>query len=97
MAVEYLGTGNDDGVNLGRSTTDKIGFYGLATPIVRPSGAAQAAITDSSGGTASSATGVAAITGTYNQAVIANAVATLAAQTNAIRLALVNLGLIAGA
>ena len=35
MAVEYLGTGNDDGVNLGRSTTDKIGFYGLATPIVR--------------------------------------------------------------
>ena len=37
MAVEYLGTGNDDGVNLGRSSTDKIGFYGLATPIVRPS------------------------------------------------------------
>ena len=35
MAVEYVGTGNDDGVNLGRSTTDKIGFYGLATPIVR--------------------------------------------------------------
>lgn len=37
MAVEYLGTGNDDGVLLGRSTTDKIGFYGLATPIVQPS------------------------------------------------------------
>ena len=37
MAVEYLGTGNDDGVLLGRSSTDKIGFYGLATPIVRPS------------------------------------------------------------
>jgi hypothetical protein len=37
MAVEYLGTGNDDGVNLGRSTTDKVGFYGLATPIVQPS------------------------------------------------------------
>lgn len=36
MAVEYLGTGNDDGVNLGRSSTDKIGFYGLTTPIVRP-------------------------------------------------------------
>jgi hypothetical protein len=35
MAVEYLGSGNDDGVNLGRSTTDKVGFYGLATPIVR--------------------------------------------------------------
>lgn len=37
MAVEYLGSGNDDGVNFGRSTTDKIGFYGLATPIVQPS------------------------------------------------------------
>lgn len=36
MAVQYLGTGNDDGVNFGRST-DKIGFYGLATPIVKPS------------------------------------------------------------
>lgn len=36
MAVEYLGTGNDDGVNLGRSATSKIGFYGLATPIEQP-------------------------------------------------------------
>jgi len=36
MAVEYLGTGNDDGVNFGRASTDKIGFYGLTTPIVRP-------------------------------------------------------------
>ena len=37
MAVEYLGTGNDDGVVLGRSSTDKIGFFGLAAPIARPS------------------------------------------------------------
>ena len=35
MAVEYVGTGNDDGVVFGRSG-DKIGFYGLATPIVKP-------------------------------------------------------------
>lgn len=35
MAVEYVGTGNDDGVLLGRSSTDKIGFYGLTTPIAR--------------------------------------------------------------
>jgi hypothetical protein len=28
--------GNDDGTLLGRSTTSKIGFYGLATPIVQP-------------------------------------------------------------
>ena len=37
MAVEYLGSGNDDGVILGRSATDKIGFYGIATPIAKPS------------------------------------------------------------
>lgn len=35
MAVEYLGNGNDDGTNFGRSA-DKIGFYGLTTPIVKP-------------------------------------------------------------
>jgi hypothetical protein len=34
MAVEYVGTGNDDGVNVGRSSTDKVGFYGT-TPVVR--------------------------------------------------------------
>jgi hypothetical protein len=34
MAVTYVGLGNDDGTNFGRSG-DKIGFYGLATPIVK--------------------------------------------------------------
>lgn len=34
MAVDYVGTGNDDGENFGRSG-GKIGFYGLTTPIVR--------------------------------------------------------------
>lgn len=37
MANEYLGTGNDDGVVLGRSSSHKVGFYGLATPIAQPS------------------------------------------------------------
>lgn len=36
MSVNYVGTGNDDGVDFGHSTTSKIGFYGLATPIVQP-------------------------------------------------------------
>lgn len=36
MSVNYVGTGNDDGVDFGQSTTAKIGFYGLATPIVQP-------------------------------------------------------------
>lgn len=34
MAVEYLGTGNDDGTVMGRSATDKIGFYN-ATPLAQ--------------------------------------------------------------
>jgi hypothetical protein len=37
MAVQQLSNGNDDGAVLGQSSSDKLGFYGLATPIVRPS------------------------------------------------------------
>lgn len=37
MAVKQLSDRRSDGVNLGYSTTDKIGFYGLTTPIVQPS------------------------------------------------------------
>lgn len=96
MAVDYLGAGNDDGTVFGRSTSSLIAFY-AATPIARPSGAAQAAITDASGGAAAATNGVLTLTGTYNSAIIANAIATLAAQSNAIRNALVSLGLIAGA
>ena len=36
MAVEYLDKGNDDGTVLGQSASSKLGFYGLATPIVQP-------------------------------------------------------------
>ena len=34
--VDYVDHGNDDGANFGRSD-GKIGFYGLAAPIVKPS------------------------------------------------------------
>lgn len=37
MAVEYVGTSGPDGTVFGQSSTEKIGFYGLATPIVQPS------------------------------------------------------------
>ena len=37
MAAESVGSGSPDGTLLGQATTDKIGFYGLATPIVQPS------------------------------------------------------------
>ncbi len=37
MAVRDLGDGRPDGTRLGQSATEKIGFFGLTTPIVRPS------------------------------------------------------------
>lgn len=84
-----------DGYSVGQSATDKIAFYG-STPVVQPSAAAQATVWDLSGGSAAPTTGIAALTGTYNSAIIADAIATLAAQGNAIRNALATLGLIAG-
>lgn len=95
MTIEYVGRDKDNGAVIGQ-TGGKVGFYG-ATPVVQPSAAAQAAVTDSSGGTANATTGIATITGTYNQTIIANAIATLAAQTNAIRSALVTVGIMKGA
>lgn len=35
VSPEYICSGCPDGFNVGRSD-DKIGFYGLATPIVKP-------------------------------------------------------------
>ena len=96
MAARQLSDATPDGTLLGQSSTDLIGFYGLATPIARPAGAAQALVVDSSGGTANTATGIATITATYNSTIIANGLATLAAQTNALRNALTSLGLIKG-
>jgi len=96
MAIaKQVSDGSPDGASFGQSATDKISFYGVP-PVVQPTAAAQTAITDSSGGAANPATGVAALTGTYNSTIIANALATIIAQTNAFRTALVNVGLIKG-
>lgn len=84
-----------DGFVYGQTSAKLIGFYG-ATPIAQPSGAAQAAVTDASGGTAAATNGILTLTGTYNSAIIANAIATLAAQGNALRNALVSLGIVKG-
>ena len=35
--VQYLDDGNGTGTVLGQASTSKLGFYGLATPIVQPS------------------------------------------------------------
>jgi hypothetical protein len=84
------------GMTVGQSSSDLVAFYG-ATPVDQPAGAAQAAVTDASGGTAAPTNGIATLTGTYNSTILANALATIAAQSNALRNALVELGLIKGA
>lgn len=44
MAIgQQLSKGTPDGVCLGQSTSDKLGFFGLATPIVQPAATNQAA------------------------------------------------------
>ena len=92
----YLDDGTPDGTILGQSTASLIGFYN-ATPIARLAGAAQAAITDGSTGAAAATNGIQPLTATYNSTLIINSIATLAAQGNALRNALVSLGLIKGA
>jgi hypothetical protein len=80
---------------VGQSTSSYVGFYGT-TPVQRPTAAAQANITDASGGTASATTGVQALTASYNSTLLANALATIIAQGNAIRSALVSVGMMKG-
>lgn len=84
MAVRELSDGNDDGTRLGQSSTDKLGFFGLATPIVQPSGAGQAAATNTT-------------TTTSTTTALTTDLDALRVEVNAIRSALVALGLIAGA
>lgn len=36
MTIRQLSDGNPDGVLLGQSSSDKVGFFGLTTPIARP-------------------------------------------------------------
>ncbi len=95
MAVCYLGDNGPDGISLGSATSEPISFYGV-TPVAQIGITAQGAITDASGGTAAATNGILTLTGTYNSAILANAIATLAAQGNAMRNALVSLGLIKG-
>lgn len=102
MSVNTVTTSNQlnapetsDGYQVGKLATSLVGFYG-ATPIARPAGAAQALVTDSSGGTAAPTNGILTLTGTYNSTILANAIATIAAQSNAMQAALVSVGIVKG-
>jgi len=96
MAVlQQISDGDSEGTTIGQSATSKVAFYG-ATPVVRPAAAAQAAVVDASGGTAAPTNGILTLTGTFNSTIIANAIATLAAQGNAMQAALVSVGIMKG-
>ena len=45
MALKELSDGSPDGTRLGQSSTDKIGFYGLTTPVVKATCTLAAALT----------------------------------------------------
>ncbi len=86
MATEQLTRGNDDGTLFGSSSTDKIGFYGLTTPINRPQ-IAQAAVAT----TVATSTFGTDTTWGYAGSTQANAIVTL---VNELRADLVALGLV---
>jgi len=85
------------GYSVGSSATDKIGLYGL-TPAVQPSSANQTALTDSTGGGVTDAT-LAAVGATNSgdvSAAINDNFAKTAELVNALRSALVTVGIIKG-
>ena len=86
--------GTTTGAKIGTATTQKLAFYN-ATPIVQPAGANQAALTNSTGGTADGT--LAAVSGSGADTDINNNFTELHTLLNEIRTAMVNLGLIKGA
>jgi hypothetical protein len=86
--------GTGAGTKIATATSQKLGFYN-ATPIVQPAAANQAALTNSTGGTADGT--LAAVSGTGDDTDINNNFTELHVLLNEIRTALVNLGLIKGA
>lgn len=95
MGVKQLSDNGPDGATLGSSTSELISFYGV-TPVAQKAAAAQAVIVDASGGVAAPTNGILTVTATYNSTIIANAIATMAAQQNAMQAVLVSVGLMKG-
>ena len=81
--VQYIGDGAPEGVSIQTGITEKLSFYGV-TPVVQPSGAGQAAATNTT-------------TTTSTTTALTTDLDALRVEVNAIRTALVALGLIAGA
>lgn len=81
--VTQLHDGNPDGVNFGSASTDKLGFYGLTTPVTQPT--TIAAVTTTAATSTTNAYG-------YTTAAQADAIVTA---VNACSAALRTLGIVA--
>jgi hypothetical protein len=86
--------GTTTGSKIGTLDTQKLGFWNAA-PVVQPAGAAQAVLTNSTGGTADGT--LSAVSGTGDDTDINNNFTELHTLLNAIRTALVDAGLMKGA
>jgi len=83
------------GTKIGTATTQKLGIWGV-TPIVQPSGAGQAALTDSTGGTPASSLVDVTTAGLADPTKINNNFSSLLTLVAALRTAALNTGLIKG-
>lgn len=92
-----LAVGSTTGSKIGTAVTQKLGFWNV-TPVVQPSGAEQAALTDSSGGTAN---GTVEAVGATNSGDVSGAINNnfkeVVTLLHAIRTALVAVGIMKGA
>ena len=92
-----ISLGTTTGTKIGTATTQNLGFWN-ATPIVQPASADQAALTDSTGGTADGTLeAVGATNGSDVSGAINNNFKELFVQVNEIRNVLVNTGIMKGA
>jgi len=88
--------GTTTGSKIGTLATQKLGFWNAA-PVVQPAGAAQAALTNSTGGTADGTLSAVGVTNTGDRSAdINNNFTELHTLLNAIRTALVDAGLMKG-
>lgn len=89
-----LSDGRPEGVIMGQSTSDLVGFYGIATPVVQPAATAQSAVSTTALTTIASTTLTAADLTALN-ALVARAEA-LTVLANALRSGVVAVNLIKG-
>ena len=95
MAVVQLSRGNSDGVMLGQSATDKVGFFGV-TAAVQPTSSNQAAVATSTITTAATSTTPYGYATTTQADAVPAQIVLLRTLVNQMRSDLVTLGILKG-